>query len=141
MNEIKKRILIADDEPALLRLMQFVLEKQGYHCITVENGEEAVHQIQANPPDLVILDVMMPKMDGYAVVEQIRSWETDFRLPIIMLTARAQDDDIQRGMEVGVNDYITKPFEPEKVLQTVERLLNPATEFVISQESEMAMAN
>jgi len=108
-------ILVVDDEPALLRLMEFMLSRWGYHLLTAMNGDEALDLVHAHRPDLLILDIMMPRKDGYQVAEAIRS-DADpgiARIPIVLLSAQAQDTDIVRGMAEGVETYITKPFEPE----------------------------
>lgn len=114
-------ILVVDDEPALLRLMEFLLARQGYTMLTATNGEEALERIRSHRPDLVVLDIMMPKMDGYSVAEAMRA-DADpqvARTPIIMLSAKAQDEDIERGLQAGVNEYITKPFSPEAFAELV----------------------
>jgi len=119
------RILVADDEPALLRLMDFVLAKQGYLLLTATNGEEALDLAREHRPDLIVLDIMMPRMDGYRVAETLRADETLARIPIIMLTAKAQEEDIQRGLAVGVDRYVTKPFSPEHLVEIVAAYLPP----------------
>lgn len=112
-------ILVADDEPALLRLMEFMLAKQGHLLLTATNGEEALALARERRPDLVVLDIMMPKRDGYSVAAAIRADPQIQHMPIIMLTARAQEDDIARGIAVGVDTYITKPFSPEAFVRVV----------------------
>lgn len=107
-------ILVVDDEPALLRLMEFVLSKQGHTMLTATNGEEALEKVRAERPDLVVLDIMMPKLDGYHVAEALRADPEVSHIPIIMLSAKAQEEDIERGMEAGVDVYITKPFAPDE---------------------------
>jgi DNA-binding response OmpR family regulator len=118
-------ILVVDDEPALLRLMAFLLKRQGYRLITATNGEEALLQLQEHRPDLVVLDIMMPKMDGYEVTERLRA-DPDRELaatPILMLSAKAQDEDIVRGLEAGSEAYVTKPFDPEMLTNAVAAML------------------
>jgi CheY-like chemotaxis protein len=117
-------ILVADDEPALLRLMSFVLQKQGYVMLTASNGEEALQMVRQRRPDLVVLDIMMPRLDGFQVAERIRAEAEISLTPIVMLSAKAQDEDIRRGLAVGVDTYITKPFAPEQLAQVVKQLLN-----------------
>jgi CheY-like chemotaxis protein len=116
-------ILVVDDEPALLRLMAFVLQKQGYSMITATNGDEALAMLNEHHPDLVVLDIMMPRRDGYQVAEEIRANPTLAATPIVMLSAKAQEEDIERGMAAGVNTYITKPFAPENLTRIVAALL------------------
>lgn len=118
-------ILVVDDEPALLRLMEFTLARQGYRMLTASNGDEALEVFRASCPDLIILDIMMPRLDGYAVAEAVRS-DADrerARTPIVMLSARAQDEDIARGLATGAETYVTKPFEPERLTAIVAALL------------------
>ena len=118
------RILVADDEPALLRLLEFVLGRRGYVIDGVSNGNAAVELLESNPPDLAILDVMMPGLDGYEVLKFIRSDEALASIPVVMLTARAQLDDIQRGLSLGADAYLAKPFDPEELLSVVESVVS-----------------
>jgi DNA-binding response OmpR family regulator len=120
------KILVVDDEPALLRLMEYVLSRAGYTMLTATNGEEALHETRRERPDLIVLDIMMPRMDGYQVAEAIRSDpDPDLRrTPIIMLSAKAQEEDIERGIEAGVDHYVTKPFTPDALTALVATHLN-----------------
>ena len=113
------KILVVDDEPTIVRLMEFILARQGHEMLIAVNGEEALQKIREHQPDLVLLDIMMPRIDGYAVAQQLRSDPETARLPIIMLSAKAQEEDIRRGQEVGVDAYVTKPFSPEHLVQVV----------------------
>jgi two-component system alkaline phosphatase synthesis response regulator PhoP len=119
-----RTILVVDDEPALLRLMAFLLQRKGYGMLTATNGEEALHVIREQRPDLVLLDIMMPRLDGYEVAEAIRADPATAEIPIVMLSAKAQDEDIERGLAAGVDSYITKPFDPEKLAETVAAFLS-----------------
>lgn len=119
-------ILVVDDEPALLRLMEFVLARQGHAMLTATNGEEALEMAREHRPDLIVLDIMMPRLDGYQVVESLRADAELSAIPIIMLSAKAQQEDINRGVEVGVDKYITKPFSPEELAEVVTEFLPPA---------------
>ena len=118
------RILVADDEPALLRLLEFVLGRRGYIIQGVTNGTAAVKILKTESPDLVILDVMMPGLDGYEVLTYIRETAHLEGLPVVMLTARAQLDDIQLGLSLGADAYLAKPFDPEDLLSVVESLIS-----------------
>ncbi len=118
------RILVADDEPALLRLLEFVLGRRGYIIQGVTNGNAAVEILKTESPDLVILDVMMPGLDGYEVLTYIRETAHLEGLPVVMLTARAQLDDIQLGLSLGADAYLAKPFDPEDLLSVVESLIS-----------------
>ena len=113
------KILVVDDEPAIVRLMEFILARQGHHMLIAVNGEEALQKTRAHQPDLVLLDIMMPRIDGYEVARLLRADPKTAALPIIMLSAKAQTEDIRRGAEVGVDAYVTKPFSPERLVQVV----------------------
>jgi DNA-binding response OmpR family regulator len=119
-----QQILVADDEPALLRLLEFVLGRKGYDIHGVATGKAAVEYLISNRPDLVILDVMMPGLDGYEVLSFIRSDESLAGIPVVMLTARAQLDDIQKGLSLGADAYLAKPFDPEELLSVVESVIS-----------------
>src|SRR6266853_3307298 len=103
----KTTILTADDDPQLLRLVARNLEFEDYHVLTASDGKHALEQIEAQRPDLVLLDVMMPKMDGFTVCQRVRAFSW---VPIIIVTARGQDQDKVRGLDLGADDYLTKPF-------------------------------
>lgn len=118
-----RTILVVDDEPALLRLMEYLLHRQGYRILTAANGEDALELVRTERPDLVVLDVMMPRMDGYEVAAAIRHDREIASTPIVILTAKAQDQDIERGLAAAVDAYITKPFEPARLSDTVANLL------------------
>ena len=116
-------ILVVDDEPEIVRLLRSYLEKDGYRVATAYNGEEALYVARHEKPDLVVLDILMPKMDGLAFTRQIRR-EQD--VPIIMLTARAEETDRIVGLEMGADDYVTKPFSPREVVARVRAVLRRA---------------
>ena len=119
----KKRILICDDDPAILRLLQVNLELEGYEALLAHHGEKAVEVALAEKPDLVVLDIMMPRMDGYEAVQNLKANDLTRTIPVIFLSAKAQPSDIDRGKSYGVDDYITKPFDPAELLEAVERLV------------------
>lgn len=118
-----KTILVADDEPAVLRSLEFILKKEGYRVLTAVNGQEAYDQASTNLPDLVLLDVQMPRMDGNQVCRQLRDEAASANLYIIMITAKGQESDRVNSMESGANEYITKPFSPRKVIARVKEIL------------------
>ena len=118
-----KKIVLAEDEPQIARLIEFKLKKEGYQVTWKENGKEALEAIKAEEPDLVILDVMMPVMDGYEVLRRLKEDENLKSIPVIMLTARAQEKDVVKGIDMGAEDYITKPFHPAELLARVKRIL------------------
>ena len=118
-----KKILIADDEPDIIEILKFVLEGAGYECITAADGEEGLKLARTVSPDLIILDVMMPKMNGYKICRLLK-FDSKYRdIPIIMLTARSQEKDRSIGGETGADEYITKPFDIEYVLEKVKSCL------------------
>jgi DNA-binding response OmpR family regulator len=115
-----KRILVVDDEPDIRRLVAEALEVTGYDVQTAANGEEAIRAASLFIPDLVLLDIMMPDMDGFAVYERLRARPVDLRSPIIFLTARREINDKLLGFEKGAADYITKPFHIKELLARVK---------------------
>jgi DNA-binding response OmpR family regulator len=116
----KTTILAADDDPQLLRLMTRNLQLEGYDVLGASDGELALELIESNPPDLVLLDVMMPKMDGFTVCYRVREFSS---VPIIIVTARGQDQDKVRGLDLGADDYLTKPFSVDELLARVRAVL------------------
>lgn len=118
-----KKIVLAEDEPQIARLVEFKLKKEGYQVTWKENGEEALKAIKADKPDLILLDVMMPVMDGYEVLRRLKEDENLRSIPVVMLTARAQERDVVKGIDMGAEDYITKPFHPAELLARVKRIL------------------
>lgn len=120
-----KRVLVVDDEPFILRSLSFVLRKEGFDVSEASNGEDAMEMIRKLQPGLVLLDVMMPKKNGYEVLGEVK---TDERLKgtyIIMLTAKGQEADRIKGMALGVDEYLTKPFSPLKIVERARQVLNP----------------
>ena len=117
------RILVADDEPHIRRILQFLLEQEGFRVHLVADGEEAWKAVTSFQPDLVLLDVMMPRMDGFSVLEIIRAGFETSRLPVILLTAKGEVEDRVRGLKGGANDYVIKPFNQDELLLRVKNLL------------------
>lgn len=115
-----ERILVVDDEAAIVELISYNLRRAGYEVITTGNGEEALHIVRTDPPDLVVLDVMLPGMDGFEVCKAIRR-EQD--VPILMLTARGEEIDRVVGFEIGADDYVTKPFSPRELVGRIKAIL------------------
>jgi DNA-binding response OmpR family regulator len=118
-----KTILVVDDEPEIVRLVRSYLEQDGYRVVAAFNGEEALYAARHEKPDLVVLDILMPKMDGLEFTRRVRR-EQD--VPIIMLTARAEETDRIVGLEIGADDYVTKPFSPREVVARVRAVLRRA---------------
>ena len=119
----KKRILVVDDEVELVKALQIRLGVAGYEILAAYNGQEGLEKAKKEIPDLIILDLMLPKMDGYKVCTFLRRDTRCVKIPIIILTARAQESDEQLGIEVGANAYIIKPFQHEVVLAKIKELL------------------
>ncbi|MBL8728696.1 MAG: response regulator [Planctomycetes bacterium] len=116
-------ILVVDDEPFICRSLTFVLRKDNYRVFEARNGEEALAMIREQRPDLVFLDVMMPKINGFQVTEQVRADPTLAGVKIILLTAKGQESDREVGKQAGANDYMTKPFSPTKILDRAREIL------------------
>lgn len=116
-------VLVADDDEDIRTLVCYRMEKAGYEVVSAADGAEALRLAAERPPALAILDVMMPKADGYEVTRQLRAAEATKRTPIILLTARAQEADVQRGFEAGADDYIRKPFSPQELRARVQAIL------------------
>lgn len=119
-----KRILICDDDPAILRVLEVNLEVEGYEVLLAHHGEEAYEVAVAEHPDLIILDIMMPRLDGYQTCAKLKADDSVKDIPVVFLSAKAQQSDIDRGKTFGVADYLTKPFDPTDLLDVVERLLD-----------------
>lgn len=108
-------VLVAEDEEDILDLVVFDLEDEGYDVLTARNGEEAIALALERHPDLILLDVAMPGLDGYEVTRRLRANESTRGTPVVLLTARAQVRDVIAGFEAGANDYVTKPFRPDEL--------------------------
>ena len=123
MNQEKTQgrlILVVDDEARMVRFIQLNLEHDGFQVISAYNGREALDQVRSQLPNLVLLDVMMPDLDGFEVLKRIRDHSS---VPVIMLTAKGEEDDRVRGLELGADDYITKPFSPRELVSRVRAVL------------------
>jgi two-component system alkaline phosphatase synthesis response regulator PhoP len=121
------RILLVDDDPKIVRLVRTYLEQAGMTVFTAYDGEEAMHAIRRERPDLIVLDLMLPKRDGWEITKRVRADERLTSTPILMLTARVEDSDRILGFELGADDYLTKPFNPLEVVARVRAILRRAT--------------
>ena len=119
----KGKILVVEDEESLLMLERILLSSKGYSVTGVMDGKAAIEEIAANRPDLVILDIMLPEMDGFEVCRQIKDNPETNAIPVVMLTAKKSNQDVTRGMQVGADAYITKPFKSAKVIEVIEGLI------------------
>lgn len=118
------KILLVDDEPNIVKLTGFHLRRQGYEVISADNGATALIMAHDQQPDLIILDVMMPIMDGFETLRSLKAMQETRAIPVIMLTCRTLDEDIAHGLVEGADLYLTKPFEMGKLVLAVGRLLN-----------------
>ena len=122
-NGVKPLVLVADDDRDILELVAFRLERAGYDVVTANDGAEALEVADARGPALAVLDVMMPRLDGYEVTRRLRQRDASERIPVILLTARVQEADVQRGFEAGADDYLKKPFSPQELRTRVQAVL------------------
>ncbi|MFT9494626.1 response regulator [Anaerosolibacter sp.] len=121
-----KKILIVDDEKNIILTLKMYLEKSGYDIRVATNGIEAIDISQEYLPDLIFLDIVLPKMNGYLVCEALRDEPLTKNIPIIFMSAKTQKEDIQRALAVGGNDYIVKPFTPEEIGEMINKYLKEA---------------
>ncbi len=119
----ERKILVVDDEPNVIRSLTFVLSKEGYDVSSAINGEDAMAKVKQSKPDLMFLDVMMPKKNGYEVCQEVKSNSSLSDIHIIMLTAKGQEADREKGLNAGADEFMTKPFSPITVIDKVKELL------------------
>jgi DNA-binding response OmpR family regulator len=117
-------ILVADDDPVIVRLLQVNFKLEGYDVETAAHGEEALNKARDLRPALILLDVMMPGVDGWEVARRLKADDGTKDIPVLFLSARAQEEDRRRGLELGVTEYVTKPFDPGELIGLVERCLS-----------------
>ncbi len=120
------RILVVDDDQDTLKLLRLILESSGLMPVLTENGREALLAIREQPPDLVLCDILMPELDGYETLVAIRADPATQALPVLMLSALGQEQDVQRALEAGANGYIVKPFSLRRLLAAISEHLRPA---------------
>lgn len=123
---MNKRILLVDDEPNILLLLGSRLRSEGFEVMTAKDGQAGFDMAKKEKPDLIILDLMLPKMDGYKVCGLLKKDSRYTKIPILMFTARGQAEDLKMGLEVGADAYMTKPFVPQTLLSKIQELLAPA---------------
>ena len=131
----KPKILVIEDEPDILEVVQYNLEREGYKVVPCRNGEQGLSRIRTDNPDLVVLDLMLPGMDGVEVCRQVKSDPVTRAIPIVMVTAKGEESDIVLGLGIGADDYITKPFSPRELVARVKVVLRrgPLKEDVSSE--------
>src|SRR6185295_12686755 len=123
MNMVQERILVVDDEEDLLALVDYNLSKEGFRVTCVASGEKAIAEARAQAPDLILLDLMLPKVDGLDVCKMLKKERATQHIPIVMLTAKTEEADVVTGLELGAEDYITKPFSPRVLLARIRSVL------------------
>jgi len=124
---LSKKVLIADDEPNIVAAVEFLLQRNGYEVQVARNGDEALKLVEASNPDLVLLDVMMPVRSGYEVCKRIRENDAWRHIKIIMLSAKGRDAEVTKGLALGADDYVTKPFSTRDLLNRIGKLLPDRT--------------
>lgn len=117
------RVLVVDDEPNILISLEFLMQQGGFEVMTAEDGEQALAHVQQGKPDLILLDISLPGISGFDVLEQLRQAPDTATLPIIMLTAHGREVEREKGMALGADDYITKPFSTQSLVEKVNALL------------------
>ena len=122
----KGRILVVDDEIYIVHILDFSLGMEGYEVLTALDGEQAVEKARAEKPDLIVLDIMMPKLDGYETCKRLKADPETKDVPVILLSAKGRNVDQKVGFEVGADDYITKPFSPRKLVERINAILGQA---------------
>jgi two-component system alkaline phosphatase synthesis response regulator PhoP len=127
----KGKILVVDDEIYIVHILDFSLGMEGYEVVTALDGEQALHKVKNDKPDLVVLDIMMPKLDGYETCKILKSDPDTKNIPVILLSAKGRNADQKMGYQVGADDYITKPFSPRKLVERINMILGqPSTQQV-----------
>jgi len=121
---VAKRVLIVDDEPNIVTALEFLLEKRGYEVRVAVNGEAAMAEVEAFKPDLVLLDVMMPKVSGYEVCQRMRANPQWRGIKIVMLSAKGREVEVSKGMSLGADLYVTKPFSSAELVATIDGLVS-----------------
>jgi DNA-binding response OmpR family regulator len=117
------RILVVDDEDYIQHILNFSFSAEGYEVVTAGDGEEAIKKARSSKPDVIVLDIMMPKMDGYEACKKLKADPTTKTIPVILLTAKGRDVDRKLGTEAGADDYVVKPFSPGRLIERVEGML------------------
>ncbi len=124
MGEPSKKILIVDDEPDVASLLNLMLRSKGYETIIASDGQEALEKARHEQPDLIVLDIMLPRLDGYKVARMLKFDEKFSHIPIIMVTAKIQEKDKKTGLEMGADAYVTKPFDTAMLLEKINEVLS-----------------
>ncbi len=120
---MSKKVLVIEDDPSALRFIEYTLGQEGYQVLTATDGTKGIRKAQSEEPDLIILDVMLPGLDGFEICCRLRKDPKTARLPILMLSAKAQEIDKITGLKVGADDYLAKPADPSEVVNRIKKLL------------------
>jgi two-component system alkaline phosphatase synthesis response regulator PhoP len=123
----KGKILVVDDEVYIVHILDFSLGMEGYEVVTALDGEQALAKVKTEEPDLIVLDIMMPKLDGYETCRILKSDPETKHIPVILLSAKGRNVDQKMGFQVGADDYITKPFSPKKLVERINLILGQPT--------------
>jgi DNA-binding response OmpR family regulator len=121
-----RRILIADDEPNIVVSLEFLMKREGFEVVTATDGEAALAALASTPPDLVLLDIMLPRMNGFEVCQRIRANPAWRDVKVLMLSAKGRDTEVAKGLALGADAYVTKPFSTKDLVAQVRQLLGPA---------------
>jgi two-component system alkaline phosphatase synthesis response regulator PhoP len=120
---MSKKVLVVDDEPGVVKMVRYLLEKNSFTVVSANEGEEGVRLAAQEKPDLILMDIMMPVIDGNEATRRIRENEATRQIPIIMLSALGQEGDVAKSLELGAMDYIVKPFHPQELMERVKKIL------------------
>jgi DNA-binding response OmpR family regulator len=120
----KGKILVVDDEAYIVHILEFTLGMEGFEVITAFDGEEAILKAERDTPDLIVLDIMMPKLDGYETCRRLKNIDTTRHIPVILLSAKGRSMDQKVGIDAGADEYITKPFSPRKLVERISAHIN-----------------
>ena len=131
----KGKILVVDDEIYIVHILDFSLGMEGYSVVTALDGEQALEKVAQQKPDLIVLDIMMPKLDGYETCKALKSKDETKDIPVILLSAKGRNVDQKTGFEVGADDYITKPFSPRKLVERINSILGHANASDIQRQA------
>ena len=123
MHAVSPKVLVVDDDPVIVRLLEVNFEMEGFTVVSAVDGADGVEKAKAEQPDIVVSDVMMPKLNGLELCEALKADERTAGIPVVLLSAKAQVADIRAGLDAGADDYVTKPFEPLDLIDRVNKLL------------------
>jgi len=126
-----KRILVIEDDPGTMRFLSYTLEQEGYEVVAVTDGLEGLKKAQDEHPDLIILDIMLPGLDGYEICNRLRQKPESLTVPVLMVSGRARQDDKNMGLRMGADDYLSKPVDPQTILAKVETLLASTSKMIV----------